>query len=97
LKTLRNKAQFKARWKNHSLCDGFSLYAAQQIKRQAEALFSDLGMNMATALTIFTKAAVRQGKIPFEITADLFLTKRINPIYAPQLNERSGQAEQNMS
>ena len=41
----------------------------QDLKQQAEALFADLGMNLTTAFTIFAKAAVRQGGIPFEITA----------------------------
>ena len=31
-----------------------------------------MGMNMTTAFTIFTKAVVKQGKIPFEITTDPF-------------------------
>ena len=43
-----------------------------KLKAQAEALFADMGMNMTTAFTIFTKAAVKQGKIPFEITGDPF-------------------------
>ena len=38
------------------------------LKRQAEALFEEMGMNMTTAFTIFTKAAVREGRIPFEIS-----------------------------
>jgi DNA-damage-inducible protein J len=44
----------------------------ENLKKQAETLFEDMGMNMTTAFTIFTKAVVRQGKIPFEITADPF-------------------------
>jgi DNA-damage-inducible protein J len=31
-----------------------------------------MGLNMTTAFTSFTKAVVRQGKIPFEIAADPF-------------------------
>jgi DNA-damage-inducible protein J len=42
------------------------------LKKQAEALFEDMGMNMTTAFTIFTKAVVRQGKIPFEVAGDPF-------------------------
>lgn len=42
------------------------------LKKQAEMLFDDMGMNMTTAFTIFAKAVVRQRKIPFEITADPF-------------------------
>ena len=47
----------------------------KQLKNQAEELFSQLGMNMTTAFTIFTKAAVRQGKIPFEIAIDPFFSE----------------------
>ena len=44
----------------------------EDLKKQAEMLFDDMGMNMTTAFTIFTKAAVRQGKIPFEVAGDPF-------------------------
>ena len=43
----------------------------EMLKKQAEALFEDMGMNMTTALTIFTKAAVRHGKIPFEVSGNI--------------------------
>ena len=42
------------------------------LKKQAETLFDEMGLNMTTAITIFAKAVVRQGKIPFEISADPF-------------------------
>lgn len=41
----------------------------EDLKKQAEALFDDLGMNMTTAFTVFAKAAVRQQRIPFELVA----------------------------
>lgn len=41
----------------------------EDLKKQAEYLFSEFGMNMTTAFTIFAKAVVRERKIPFEITA----------------------------
>ncbi|MCL2343128.1 MAG: type II toxin-antitoxin system RelB/DinJ family antitoxin [Firmicutes bacterium] len=44
----------------------------ENLKRQAESLFDQMGLNMTTAITIFAKAAVRQGKIPFEVAADPF-------------------------
>lgn len=37
------------------------------LKQQAEALFSDLGLNMSTAVTMFLRSAVRHDGIPFEI------------------------------
>ncbi|HHY06400.1 MAG TPA: type II toxin-antitoxin system RelB/DinJ family antitoxin [Clostridia bacterium] len=42
----------------------------EDLKKQAECLFSEFGMNMTTAFTIFAKAVVRERKIPFEIYAD---------------------------
>ena len=47
----------------------------KNLKKQAETLFEDMGLNMTTAFTIFTKAVVRQGKIPFEIAADPFYSE----------------------
>ena len=44
----------------------------EDLKKQAEILFDEMGLNMTTAITIFTKAVVRQGKIPFEIAAHPF-------------------------
>jgi len=40
----------------------------KNLKEQAENLFSELGMNMTTAFTVFVRQSVRQGKIPFEIS-----------------------------
>ena len=37
------------------------------LKRQAEVLFNDLGMSLATAFTVFAKQAIREQRIPFEI------------------------------
>ena len=42
------------------------------LKKQAETLFDDMGLNMTTAFTVFAKAVVREGCIPFEIKADPF-------------------------
>jgi DNA-damage-inducible protein J len=42
------------------------------LKRQAETIFDEMGMNMTTAFTIFAKAVVRSGRIPFEIAVDPF-------------------------
>ncbi|MDF2565557.1 MAG: addiction module antitoxin, RelB/DinJ family [Massilibacillus sp.] len=49
----------------------------ENLKKQAEKLFDEMGMNMTTAYTIFTKAVVMQGKIPFEITANIPNAKTI--------------------
>lgn len=41
-----------------------------ELKKQAESLFSDLGMNMTTAFNVFLRQAVRENRIPFEISRD---------------------------
>jgi DNA-damage-inducible protein J len=46
----------------------------EDLKKQAEALFNDLGMNMTTAFTVFAKAAVRTQRIPFELSAEPFFS-----------------------
>lgn len=46
----------------------------ENLKKQAEILFDEMGLNMTTAFTLFTKAVVRQHKIPFEISADPFFS-----------------------
>jgi DNA-damage-inducible protein J len=45
-----------------------SIRMDKNLKEQAERLFSELGMNMTTALNVFVRQSVRQGKIPFEIS-----------------------------
>ena len=39
-----------------------------ELKKQAEDLFSDLGMNLTTAFTVFAKQAVREQKLPFAVS-----------------------------
>jgi DNA-damage-inducible protein J len=47
-----------------------SIRMERDLKEQADSLFAELGMNMTTALTVFVRQSVRQGKIPFEISID---------------------------
>lgn len=37
------------------------------VKKQAEALFGEIGMNMTTAINIFLKQSIRENGIPFEL------------------------------
>lgn len=41
------------------------------LKRQFEAFCSDMGMSMTTAFNIFAKKAVREYRIPFEISGEI--------------------------
>lgn len=38
-----------------------------QLKKDAEALFADLGLNMSTAITMFLRSSVNHDGIPFKI------------------------------
>ena len=40
----------------------------KNLKEQAENFFGELGMSMTTAINIFMRQSLRQGKIPFEIS-----------------------------
>jgi DNA-damage-inducible protein J len=46
------------------------------LKQQAEAVFSELGMSLSTATTVFLKQAVRCNGIPFDL--------RLDPFYSAQ-------------
>jgi len=47
----------------------------REIKEQAERMFNGFGMNLSTAFNIFARQALRQGKIPFEISDPFFNEK----------------------
>lgn len=39
----------------------------EELKRKAESLFAELGLNMTTAMNIFLRYSVRYGGIPFDL------------------------------
>ena len=41
------------------------------LKKQFEAFCSDMGMTMSTAFNVFARKAVREYRIPFEISGDV--------------------------
>ena len=42
-----------------------------EVKKNAQKLFAELGMDMTTAINIFLRQAIRTQSIPFIITADI--------------------------
>ncbi len=42
----------------------------EKLKSQAEDLFSDLGMDLTTAFTIFVKQSIREQGLPFSVCRD---------------------------
>ena len=45
-----------------------TLRVDEELKKQADALFSELGMNLTTAFNIFLRQSVREQQIPFRIS-----------------------------
>ena len=41
------------------------------LKKSAQELFADFGLDLTTAITMFLKQAVREQRIPFEIKRDI--------------------------
>jgi len=44
----------------------------EELKKQTEETLDEIGLNMSAAFTVFAKAVVRTGTIPFELTVDPF-------------------------
>ena len=45
-----------------------SIRMDSELKKQADLLFEELGMNITTAFNIFVRQTLREGKIPFDIS-----------------------------
>jgi len=43
----------------------------KEIKEQAERIFSELGLNMTTAINIFLRTTIREHGIPFPLKLDV--------------------------
>lgn len=52
----------------------------ETVKKQANALFEELGLDMSTALNLFLRQAISYGGIPFEI-------RKPNPVTMAALEE----------
>ena len=43
----------------------------REIKQQAQQIFSDLGMDMSTAINVFLRQVIKYNGFPFELTLDV--------------------------
>lgn len=68
-----------------------SIRMDEDLKKEAEVLFGELGMNMSTAVNIFIRQSLRQGGIPFEITM------QNDPFYNPANIKRLQESIQQMN
>ncbi len=54
---------------NHNITS-ISIPMDADVSAQAEAMFHELGLNLATACNIFIRQSLRQGGIPFPVNLD---------------------------
>ena len=57
----------------------------ETVKKQAEELFTELGLNMTTAFNMFVRQAINKGGIPFDIV-------RKEDFYSPYNQEKLRQS-----
>lgn len=53
-----------------SMTTNLKIRTDKHIKEEAEEIFNELGLDMATAINMFLKATVRMHGIPFELKLD---------------------------
>ncbi|WP_281681251.1 type II toxin-antitoxin system RelB/DinJ family antitoxin [Synergistes jonesii] len=49
----------------------FSVRMDSDVKKQSEALFGELGMNLTTAINVFLRQSIRVGGFPFDVTVNV--------------------------
>ena len=45
----------------------FTIRLDNEVKKQCEALYGELGMNLTTAINVFLRQSLRAGGFPFEV------------------------------
>lgn len=48
----------------------FSVRMDSELKRECEALYNELGMNLTTAINVFLRQSLRTGGLPFQARLD---------------------------
>ena len=66
-----------------------SIRLDDETKRQLDIMCEEMGMNITTFFTIYAKKALRERKIPFEISA-----KKEDPFYSESNMRRIREAEE---
>lgn len=58
-----------------------------ELKKQTEEMLNSMGLTYSSAITMFSKAIVNEGKIPFEIKADPFYSKENQDVLRKSIKE----------
>ena len=54
-----------------TLTTNLNIRLEKSVKEQSEAIFSELGMNMTTAINLFLRTSIREHGIPFSLKPDV--------------------------
>ncbi len=60
----------------------------EQLKKDFDKFCEDIGMTMTTAICVFAKKAVREQRIPFEITAEDPFYSKVNMEHLEKVIEK---------
>ncbi|RRD96492.1 type II toxin-antitoxin system RelB/DinJ family antitoxin [Clostridiales bacterium COT073_COT-073] len=70
-----------------------NLRVDDEVKRDVELILDEIGLSMSAAINVFLKRVAREGKIPFELSADPFYSERnITRLKRAIANVESGQS-----
>ena len=58
----------------------FSVRMDSDIKKQCEALYGELGINLTTAINVFLRQSLRVGGFPFDVRLDNFNNETVQAI-----------------
>lgn len=64
-----------------------------EVKKQAEQLFAEFGLNMTTAINMFLRQAIRQHGIPFELKLDIPNAETIKALEESELLSKDPNAK----
>ena len=91
-----NHKQSSSKNKTKIVNTNINIKTDSSLKKQAEKLFAELGMNMSTALNVFLRQAVRERRIPFEITEIVPNAETIQAMEDVKANRNMSPAFDNM-
>lgn len=64
-----------------------TLRVDEDLKKQADALFSELGLNLTTAFNIFLRQSVREQQIPFRVSKNVLNAVTLSAMDASERGE----------
>lgn len=68
-----------------------------EVKKEAQALFSDFGLDLTTAINLFLRQSIREQRIPFEITRNVPNAETIKAINEVREMKKNSAAYQGYS